>query len=328
MAESSNGEQQPKSANNPNPAGAAKRVSVAVWFDMQPDSVLDQDLPLWARQLAQAHINEEVLILAHEESAYARAGLVCELVKGVLWPEESWLEVLRSAIERAQAARMQQVILVLPSRASTTYWGQWGLLELPKLGAGLDNLTGLLQGNDNWQRTLLRADCGRWLILDRVITYGAQTTGADFVQQMRAFNPLARWVHNGFNDEQVLLQSVNAYHKNMPLMRIPLKYDDLNAWGANKVVYFATSNQMNGPKVIDLFESWRQNYSQKMVRLWAVVRIKGVQAPLSVTSVHHLWASGLAAHVAATDFPENRFWILGEQLDATQLQAEFDACND
>jgi hypothetical protein len=110
------------------------------------------------------------------------------------------------------------------------------------------------------------------------------------------------------------------------MVRIPIKNEDLSAWGANKVVYFATSNEMDRTKVIDLFEKWRQKYSQKMVRLWAVVRIKDASSPLSVTSIYHLWVSHIATHFSVHDFPENRFWILGEGLDAAALQAEFEQC--
>ena len=63
-----------------------------------------------------------------------------------------------------------------------------------------------------------------------------------------------------------------------------------------------------------------------MVKLWAVVRIKDVSSPLSVTSIHHLWAINTASHFSTHDFPESRFWILGEGLDAAQLQAEFEQC--
>ena len=167
-----------------------------------------------------------------------------------------------------------------------------------------------------------RPDSNRWLMVDRVMTYGTGLTKHDFVQQMRAFNPMARWVHEGFLDKEVLLQPINAYHTNVPIARIPLKNEDLRAWGANKVVYFATSNEVDRVKVIDLFEKWRQQYGQKMVKLWAVVRINDVGSSLSVTSIRHLWV----AHFSSHDVPESRFWILGENLNAAQLQAEFEQC--
>ena len=301
-------------------------MSVSIWFDMQPDAINEQVVPLWARELAQAHVDNDVYLLAHPDSAYAKMGLVCEVAKESLWPNDAWIERLSHTSALAKSKRIKQLILLLPHRSSPALWGQWSLIYLDRCGGWLDNLTGLLQGMVGWEEALHRPDSNRWLMVDRVITYGIGTRTADFVTQMRAFNPMACWIHEGFDDKGVLLQSLNAYQQNLPLGRIPLKNDDLRAWGANKVVYFATSNEIDRVKVIDLFEKWRQQYGQKMVKLWAVVRIKDVSSPLSVTSIHHLWASNTASHFSTHDFPESRFWILGEGLDAAQLQAEFEQC--
>ena len=301
-------------------------MSVSIWFDMQPDAVNESTVPLWARELAQAHVDNDVHLLAHPDSVYAKMGLVCEIAKESLWPDDAWSARLTAALKLAKQKNMKQLVLLLPHRCAPVLWGQWSLMHMGKCGGWLDNLTGLLQGVAGWEETLHRPDSNRWLMVDRVITYGTGTKATDFVTQMRAFNPMAHWVHEGFDDTKVLLQPLNAYQQNLPLGRIPLKNDDLSAWGANKVVYFATSNQVDRVKVVDLFEKWRQQYGQKMVKLWAVVRIKDAHSPLSVASIHHLWASNSASHFSMHDFPENRFWILGEGLDAAQLQAEFEQC--
>lgn len=297
-------------------------MSVSIWFDMQPDAVNESTVPLWARELAQAHVDNDVHLLAHPDSVYAKMGLVCEIAKESLWPDDAWSARLTAALKLAKQKNMKQLVLLLPHRCAPGLWGQWSLLYLERCGGYLDNLTGLFQGIETWEHALHRPDSNRWLMVDRVMTYGTGLTKHDFVQQMRAFNPMARWVHEGFLDKEVLLQPINAYHTNVPIARIPLKNEDLRAWGANKVVYFATSNEVDRVKVIDLFEKWRQQYGQKMVKLWAVVRINDVGSSLSVTSIRHLWV----AHFSSHDVPESRFWILGENLNAAQLQAEFEQC--
>ena len=299
---------------------------VSIWFDIQPDAFNESAVPLWARELAQAHADQQLHLVAHPDSAYAKMGLLCDIVKQSEWPSDAWAERLSAAIALAKSKNAQQLILLLPHRAPPALWCQWSLIELAKCGGGLDNLTGLLHGVEAWEDALRRSNSSRWLMMDRVLTYGTGTGANGFLAQMRAFNPMARWVHEGFNDEKLLLQSLKAYHKNIPMVRIAMKNEDLRAWGTNKVVYFATSNEMNQAKVFDLLDRWREKYSQKMVRLWAVVRIKDVSVPLSVTSIHHLWASHMATNFPVHDFPENRFWILGEGLDAAQLQAEFEQC--
>ena len=301
-------------------------IAVSIWFDMQPDAFNESVVPLWARELAQAHADNTLYLIAHPDSAYAKMGLLCEIAKESLWPNDAWAERLRAALALAKSKNAQQLILLLPHRAPPALWCQWSLIELAKCGGGLDNLTGLLHGVEAWEDALRRSNSSRWLMMDRVLTYGTGTGANGFLAQMRAFNPMARWVHEGFNDEKLLLQSLKAYHKNIPMVRIAMKNEDLRAWGTNKVVYFATSSEMNQAKVFDLLDRWREKYSQKMVRLWAVVRIIVVSVPLSVTSIHHLWASHMATNFPVHDFPENRFWILGEGLDAAKLQAEFEQC--
>ena len=65
-------------------------MSVSIWFDMQPDAVNESTVPLWARELAQAHVDNDVHLLAHPDSVYAKMGLVCEIAKESLWPDDAW----------------------------------------------------------------------------------------------------------------------------------------------------------------------------------------------------------------------------------------------
>ena len=121
-------------------------VAVSLWFDLQPESSLKHKVPVWARTLAQAHVDQRVWVLAHPESAYAQSGLMCEVVEGTLWPDESWLDRLKNAIQRAHTQGMSQIVLMLPNRASPIAWAQWALCEFLALGGYLDSTTGLLQG--------------------------------------------------------------------------------------------------------------------------------------------------------------------------------------
>ncbi|MCE1159975.1 MAG: hypothetical protein LWW74_02050 [Burkholderiales bacterium] len=310
------------SAVSPNPNAP---MPVSIWFDMQAETANEAavPIPVWARELAQAYVDNDVCVLAHPDSAYAKMGLVCDIAKESPWPDDSWSARLTAALKLAKQKNMKQLILLLPHRSAPVLWGQWSLIHLERYGGYLDNLTGLFHGVQAQSQALHRPDSNRWLMIDRVMTYGTGLTQNDFLTQMRAFNPLALWVHDdGFLDKNLLLQPINAYHTNVPITRIPLKNEDLRAWGTNKVVYFATLKEVNRTKVIDLFEKWRQQYGQQMVRLWAVVRIKEPNSRLLVTSIHHLWAASFSSH----DASESRFWIVGEHLDATQLQTEFEQC--
>lgn len=308
------------SAANPTPNAP---IPVSIWFDMQAEASNDTAVPLWARELAQAYVDNDVYVLAHPDSAYAKMGLVCDIAKESAWPDDAWSVRLAAVLEQAKQKNAKQLVLLLPYRSAPVLWGQWSLIHLERHGGYLDNLTGLFHGVQAQSQALNRPDSNRWLMIDRVMTYGTSLAQNDFLVQMRAFNPLARWVHDdGFLDKNLLLQPINAYHTNVPIARIPIKNEDLRAWGTNKVVYFATLKEVNRAKVIDLFEKWRQQYGQKIVRLWAVVRVKEPNSRLLVTSIHHLWAANFSSH----DVPENRFWIIGDHLDAAQLQTEFEQC--
>lgn len=298
-------------------------IPVSIWFDMQAEASNDIAVPLWARELAQAYVNNDVYVLAHPDSAYAKMGLVCDIAKESAWPDDAWSVRLATALQLAKQKNAKQLVLLLPYRSAPVLWGQWSLIHLERHGGYLDNLTGLFHGVQAQSQVLHRPDSNRWLMIDRVMTYGTGLAQSDFLVQMRAFNPLARWVHDdGLLDKNLLLQPINAYHTNVPIARIPIKNEDLRAWGTNKVVYFATLKEVDRAKVIDLFEKWRQQYGQKIIRLWAVVRVKEPNSQLLVTSIQHLWAASFSSH----DASESRFWILGEHLDATQLQAEFEQC--
>lgn len=301
----------------------SSQVPLSLWFDMQPDAHIAAPVPLWARELAQAHADGDCVVLAHSDSAYARSRLLCEIVRADSWAQDDWCAHLRGAI-RERAA--QRIILMLPYRASTALWAQWSLLNLDALGAGLDGMVGLLQGCDGWQQTLSRSDADRWLILDRVMGYNFGAANADFVAQMRAFNPLTQSLCDDFGSKEILLQPLNAYHKYSPLARSPLKKDDLNAFDPNKVVYFATSKEMDGEKLSQCLTRWRAQWGGKMVRMWASIRVAQQPKPLLVTAVHHLWANYLADTVPPDGMVDTRVWMLGSGLDAVQLQADFERC--
>ena len=302
-------------------------IAVSLWFDMQPNADAGTAVPHWARTLAQAHVDHEMLVLAHPDSAYARSGLVGDIIKGAVWPDDAWQAILAQSIARARSHGTQQIAIMLPYRTSPVLWTQWALMTFAQMGAHLDNTTGLLQGMDDWERTLHRADALRWLIIDRVMTYGAARAPADYLPQMRAFNPMARWVHDSLVNKDVLLQGLNAYHKAAPLAQIALKKDDLGAWNANKVVYFSSYSAVDRAKITSLIHRWRQQYSHQIVRLWAAIRVKDTAMPLAVSGIHHLWSMEFVPQYAAEEMSESGVWLLGQGIDVATLRAELEQCS-
>ena len=314
----------------PNDSSSSERetsIAVSLWFDMQPNADAGTVVPHWARTLAQAHVDHEMLVLAHPDTAYARSGLVGDIIQGSVWPDDAWQATLAQGIARARAHGTQQLVVLLPYRSSPVLWTQWALMTFAQMGARLDNTTGLLQGMDDWERTLHRADALRWLIIDRVITYGVARAPADYLPQMRAFNPMARWVHDSLVNKDVLLQGLNAYHKAASLAQIALKKDDLGAWNANKVVYFSSYSAVDRAKITSLIRRWRQQYSHQIVRLWAAIRVKDVAAPLAVSGIHHLWSMEFVPQYAAEEMTESGVWLLGQGIDVATLRAELEQCS-
>lgn len=314
----------------PNGSSLSERepsIAVSLWFDMQPNADAGTVVPHWARTLAQAHVDNDMLVLAHPDTAYARSGLVGEIIQGSAWPDDAWQVILAQGIVRARTNGMQQMVILLPYRSSPVLWAQWALMTFAQMGACLDNTTGLLQGLDDWECTLHRADALRWLIIDRVITYGAARAPADYLPQMRAFNPMARWVHDSLVNKEVLLQGLNAYHTAAPLAQIALKKDDLGAWSANKVVYFSSYSAVDRAKITSLIHRWRQQYSHQIVRLWAAIRVKEIEAPLVVSGIHHLWSMGFVPQDVAKEMTESGVWLLGQGIDVANLRAELEQCS-
>lgn len=301
-------------------------IAVSLWFDMQPDANATTQVPQWARTLAQAHVDHEVLVLAHPDSAYALSGLVCSVIKAAPWPDDAWLNAMKQAVAQVHAQGTRHIAVMLPNRTTPAVWLQWMLLNQNIIGARLDHTTGLLQGKDGWAQVLQRPDALRWLAIDRVITYGTALTPADYLVHMRAFNPLAQWIHDTQVSLDVLLQALNAYHSSAALSQIALKSDDLSAWNANKVVYFSTSSVMAFAKVMTLLGQWRQKYSHQWVRMCAVIRVQDAHAPIVINSVYHLWTVDVANGVSAQEVPESQFWLLGSHLDAAALRADLLQC--
>lgn len=308
------------------PQGASS-LAVSLWFDMQPNADAGAIVPRWARTLAQAHVDRDLCVLAHPDSAYARSGLVCEVIKQATWPDEAWQSILMQYMAQARAQGTQHIALMLPYRTSPALWVQWVLTTLASVGVRLDNTTGLLQGMDDWEQTLRRADAVRWLMIDRVVTYGADRAPADYLPQMRAFNPMAHWVHDSLVNKEVLLQRLNAYHPTAPLTQIALKKDDLSAWNANKVVYLTSYSTVDRTKIEALLHRWRQQYGTQIVRLWAAIRVNQVAEPLVVSGIHHLWTMSFIPNHSTSELALSGVWLLGQGIDAATLRAELEQCS-
>ena len=301
-------------------------VAVSLWFDLQPESSLKHKVPVWARTLAQAHVDQRVWVFAHPESAYAQSGLMCEVVEGTLWPDESWLDILKNAIQRAHIQGMSQIVLMLPNRASPIAWTQWALREFLALGGYLDNTTGLLQGLPGWQHILQREDALRWLVIDRFITYGEGFSAMDYVAPMRSFNPLAHWIHDDFMSDALILQDLNAHAVTASMSLMIPKSVDLDAWSADKVVYFSISGEMDRAKVMHLVNRWRENDVSAMVRIWANIRIKDQPKSLKINGICHLWRLDWIQEACAKSQNESHIWLLGKDIQGDMLKSDFEQC--
>lgn len=302
-------------------------IAVSLWFDMQPNADAGTLVPHWARTLAQAYVDHRLWVLAHPDSAYARSGLVCELVKCATWPDVAWQALLSHQLAQARAHGARQVVIMLPYRTSPALWVQWALDTLPQLGGYLDNTTGLLQGLDGWEHTLYRADAVRWLMIDRVLTYGAGRAPSEYVSQMRAFNPMAHWIHDHLLTQEVLEQTLEAYHPSAPLAQVALKNDDLSAWNANKVVYFSSYSRVDRAKIEALIQRWRQRYGGQIVRMWATLWVDQMREPLAVSGVHHVWRMNFMPNHSADDMAQSGVWLLGQSLDVATLRTELELCS-
>lgn len=80
-----------------------------------------------------------MLVLAHSDTAYARSGLVGEIIQGSAWPDDAWQTALAQGVDRARTHGTRQLVVLLPYRASPVLWTQWALMMFAQMGARLDN---------------------------------------------------------------------------------------------------------------------------------------------------------------------------------------------
>ena len=301
-------------------------LPVAVWLENQADINLEGNTPEWAHQLANAHTNHQISVIAHEHTAYAKAGLAGHVLTGVLWPDEVVLGQLEQSISNADSVGAQKVILILPVRASSALWVQFLLCELPNVGAQLDELIALMQLDRDWGDLSQGVAVDKLLLADRVLSFNGDDLMAQFAEHMRAINPLAMWIHNGFISDDDVPMSIRAYSVDAPLWREALKKDDLLAWGAHKVVYFSLSQPVDGEKFKGMLNRWRVKHGASMVRLSAVVDLQGETSPLCVQALQYLWSDMFVEAWPEERVPETQMWILGQGLPWGELEAELQQC--
>ena len=301
-------------------------LAVSLWFENQPDIDFTDHVPTWARQAAQAHMDQSVRVVAHEDSAYARAGLSCQVMKSGPWVDDDVVGQVVQRVSNARATPAAKVILILPARAPAMLWAQWMLYELPQHGAGLDEVLVLMQLDKLWDNLPDGAALDRLLLADRVLSFDGDVYKADFVPYMRAVNPLAAWLHEGFENDADIVNPITAYANDAPLWREAIKKADLDAWGARKVVYLSFDLSLSARKLRATLESWRVLYGDKLVRFQAIVYLKGESSPLCIQALHHLWADDFVSFWQITDMPRTQMWLWGNDLPAVQMQSELEGC--
>ncbi|TDR30202.1 GTP-binding protein [Hydromonas duriensis] len=299
---------------------------VALWLENQADIRFETFVPKWAQQLAQAHLSNQVCVLAHEQTAYAKAGLACQLLKGVLWVDDDMVAQLERVLSESATKNAQKVIVIMPSRASSELWVQWLLIELPHVKAQLDEVVTLMQLDKAWGDLSKGPAIEKLQIADKVLSFNNEARTAEFADCMRALNPLAIWVHNGFSTAEEVSAAVEAYSLDAPLRREPLKKEDLLAWGAEKVVYFSFSQPLQGEKLNHVLEHWRQFYGAKFTRLNAVVHVQGESRPFCVQALQYLWTSDFIDAWPEGKAPETQIWISGQDLPWHELEADLVRC--
>lgn len=301
-------------------------LPVALWLENQPDIGFETAVPAWVRQLAQAHTSDQVRVIAHEHTAYAKAGLPCHVLTGALWLDENVVTQLEQSLSNAAAVNAQKAILILPSRASSELWVQWLLVELPNVNAQFDELITLMQLDRDWGDLNKGLAVEKLMLADRVLSFNNDEQTSLFAEHMRALNPLAMWVHNGFISDDDVPVAFKAYGLDAPLWREPLKKEDLLAWGAEKVVYFSFSHPMDGAKIKATLNQWRMRYGAKLTRLNAVVNLQGETMPLCIQALQYLWSDDFVDAWPEGRAPETQVWISGQGLPWAELEADMQRC--
>ncbi|GHA79255.1 hypothetical protein GCM10009007_20380 [Formosimonas limnophila] len=301
-------------------------LSVALWFENQNDIDFNPRIPMWARQLAQAHMDQTIRVVAHEHTAYARGGLSCHVMKGEVVYDDDVDNQVTLRVTNAQATSAQKLIFILPARASVALWVQRMLMDLPSHGAKFDEVLMLMQLDRLWDNLPDGLARERMLFADRVLSFDGDVYKPDFVPYMRAVNPLAVWIDDGFSQDADLLLPIHAYASDAPQWRQPIKKADSDAWGTRKVVYLSFELQLDGEKLRHVLDDWRAQYANQLLRLQAMICLKSEPSPLYVQSICHLWAVDLVGFWQGIDAPKTQFWLWGHDLPVAQMRAQIEAC--
>jgi hypothetical protein len=301
-------------------------LSVALWFENQNDVEFNIRIPMWARQLAQAHMDQSIRVVAHESTAYARACLSSHVMRGGLVYDEDVDNQVTLRVTNAQATPAQKLIFILPASASVALWAQRLLIDLPSHEAKLDEVLMLMQLDRLWDNLPDGLARERMLLADRVLSFDGEMYKPDFVPYMRAVNPLAVWIDSGFSQDADLLSPVHAYASDAPQWRQSIKKADLDAWGARKVVYLSFELPLDGEKLRHVLDDWRAIYASQLMRLQAMICLRGEPSPLYVQAVCHLWANDFAGFWQGIDAPRTQFWLWGHDLPVAQMMAQIEAC--
>lgn len=302
------------------------KLPVALWLENQSELDFGKSIPLWAEQLSDAHGTQKIRVIAHRETAYAKAGLGCYVLEGALWMENQVLEQIGQCLAQAREVNAKKVIVMLPKRASSELWVQFFLRELDFANAEFDEVVTLMQLDSNWENLGVGSEVDKLLLADRVMSFGGDERKVEFAQAMRALNPLSWWIHNGFEKEEDVLEAIREYAPEAPMWRETLKKEDLLAWGAKKVVYFSFTQPLDAEKLRITLDKWRTKYGASLVRLLAVVRLQGRDSPLCVQALQYLWADEFVEKWLNGIEPQTRMWIFGHGLPWDELELDIQQC--
>lgn len=304
-------------------------IPVGLWLESQAGVAFDVVPPVWAQQLAQAHALGSIQVLAHAETAYARADLACVKHSSVVADDAFWAD-LSQVLDVARARHAQKIIVMMPSTAEGVSWAKNLLVNLESVAAQLDEVLAMVSLAGDWggeyNDPLEGAMTDKLLMSDRVLSFGEPHLKTDFVRHMQRVNPMAQWLDEQFTVACRVEQPCRAYVAAAPLWLEALKNDNLYASPVQEVVYFTFSKPILGERLKIVLDRWRSQYGLNLMRLQAVVFLKGAPSPLCIQAIQDLWTDDFVGFWQADDVPKTEFWLCGNHLPWAEMETEIAHC--
>lgn len=304
-------------------------MPVGLWLETQHDMSFGDAVPEWAQQVASAHQQQSIVVLAHPATAYARAGLACDVQPSEVGDDVFW-QHLHQAVGHARQIGAQKIILIMPSSANGAMCAKALLMELQSHDAQLDEVLAIMSLAGEWggdyEDPIIGALTDKLLMADRVLSFGDVHLKTDFVRHMKTVNPMAQWLDGRFSVDGSVELPCRAYVAAAPLWLEPLKTKHLNAWTAQEVVYFTFAKPIEGVQLKAVLDRWRVEYGLNLMRLQAVVYLKGEPSPLCIQALQDLWTDEFVGFWQHDETPKTAFWMHGNHLPWVQMETEIADC--